>query len=386
MGILTEPPADDVLSVVEHCYEIWSSRGAWPYTAYVRDWADDRGFDFDAVLATQPMVGMGYRALREIYLPGDVSGETRLAPSMAGLHHVLRPSLGRAFCSAMRHAAAIYIAAPRDPLTVAEVTLSGVDLERHLSEHRVDDESVQRVVEIVHEERLFWTRGGTSTTTREWTMNLGRGVRIFEAVNTTGEYLDRVEEHLASLEPKRTVRLSASTPAPSLGAAIDFLDAAWLLWHRPNKPQRLFRLPTVASTMSLANEVSTQAEFDVALSALGDVLKSMVVPSRDPIEPHQTVRLLEAHLIERLPDVASRITEATAALAAAARIRTGAQHAGAAGGRARGFAELGIEYPPTSWAETWSAVRRRVADALDTLRELIYADALSRLDTSSTSG
>lgn len=386
MGVLSEPPANDLLIVVEHCYEIWIDRGAWPYTRYIRDWADDRALDFDAVLVTQPTVGMGYRLIREIYLPGDLAGATRLAPSMAGLHHVIRPALGAGFCSAMRYAAATYIGSPRDPLILAEVTLSSADLARHLSEHGVDEHDVRRVLETVHEERLFWSIGGSSTTAHEWTLNLSREVRIFDEVKTTAEYLDRVEGHLASLEPKQVAHLSPTTPASSLGAAIDFLDAVWLLWHRPNRPQRLFRLPTVSSTMALANEVTTQAEFDVALSALGDVLKSMVVPSNETIDSHQTLRLLEAHLIEKLPDVASRIADAIAALAAAARIRTGAQHAGAAGGRARGFAELGIEYPPRSWAVTWSVVRWRVAEALDTIRELIYADVLNRLDTNGSSG
>jgi hypothetical protein len=127
----------------------------------------------------------------------------------------------------------------------------------------------------------------------------------------------------------------------------------------------------------LAFECTTRADFEVRLSDLADVLKSIEIPDdllpadKRGLPQDSSLARMEATLGSQLDTAErARIADAVATLRSVNKVRWALQHAGAGHDLATAFAKLKIAYPP-KWADAWVFVRSYTVQALSVIREVV---------------
>jgi hypothetical protein len=160
--------------------------------------------------------------------------------------------------------------------------------------------------------------------------------------------------------------------APMLTQALDLLDSSWRL--RFDTKSRLLRLRSAASTAILETACSTSEDFQVRLSALADILKSLQVESKlvkdEKIEASQTFKRMRAALAQAITDEPGLelVYSAIHKLEAVNEFRVASQHSDTKVNRVHAQLDLGIRYyPEASWKEVWDDLRSRLVQALATI-------------------
>jgi hypothetical protein len=160
--------------------------------------------------------------------------------------------------------------------------------------------------------------------------------------------------------------------APMLTQALDLLDSSWRL--RFETKSRLLRLRSAESTAILETECSNSEEFQVRLSALADVFKSLQIDSKlvkdEKIAHDQTFKRMRVALAEAITDEPSfeLASGAIHKLEALNELRVTSQHSNTNANAARAQIDLGIRYyPEASWKGVWDDLRSRLVRALATI-------------------
>jgi hypothetical protein len=210
--------------------------------------------------------------------------------------------------------------------------------------------------------------GGTLRDDGTWSLVIPRLVNEFQEVASLEEYVAQLE---ALGQPPTPPAPAAPSPL-GLVAAIDYLDTVWRLV--PGHTERLFDLHSAQRAAQLAFPATTADEFASRLSGLAEILRSVQVPQRPRSTRNSRSRdkpfsRLERHLLALLPGSQRRIRRAVEVLHRVIDIRDAGQHSVAGRRGAAALVELGVGYPPTDWASSWSVVAARTIEALDAIRE-----------------
>ena len=121
----------------------------------------------------------------------------------------------------------------------------------------------------------------------------------------------------------------------------------------------------------LDGDCVTEQDFLRSIAALSDVLDAL-----GPQLPGKELGL--ARLARRLNEVLPAESRAAAnsaveTLRLVRDVRHGQLHTGAQSKGARALVDLGGSYPVNSWASAWATVRRAATDALEVIRNEVYA-------------
>jgi hypothetical protein len=251
---------------------------------------DDHDLDIDAVLSSLPTITEGqitYSLVRRDRTGGDA---TPLSLTTAGLTHLERfEPVVRTLLRILDQLAEARAKVMFDPQNVVEVTIPidrltpGLDMSGMMS---VDLRGLLAAEPATWHNQVFQGEGSA------WFIRVSPLIRRFRGVQTVEDYIDRLR---AWIQP--TV---AAVPPPIPGspfglvAAVDYLDVVWRL--KFGSP--LVTLPGAERVAWLATEATSPAEFNGRLSALGEVLKGIVVPGAAKDRP---LRRLEALLTRDLP-------------------------------------------------------------------------------------
>jgi hypothetical protein len=373
-----DPWTDDQQRLARVLYDVWEREHArWPNFAYVEHEMRKQDLDAKAVLASFPVVGRV-----EINSPcyGDVGYDrvTALGPdteirlTLAGLSK-MGPDADAPvglFMSFLREAGKVRLAAVLDPFTVTPVEISKADFDTLPEDSKLRTTSLWAAVAgLVQTEpyavtglRLIEHPSGS-----EWTARIGSKAAQYDGGVGAQEYLIEVVRILTPprLEQPRVL------PSPlGLLTALDYLNVTWKLHCRRD----LVQPGTMQGTARLAADIGNEDEFSGRLSTLGDLLKSLQIPSepKGKEKKHSLVHL-ESYLLERLSDQNGQdsINRVFPVLRGITEIRNGLQHASAAPERLTAWQELGLTYPPTDWNETWLTVRAKATEAIMDLRDLV---------------
>ena len=166
----------------------------------------------------------------------------------------------------------------------------------------------------------------------------------------------------------------------TLPEAFDYLDVCWR--QAFGKKQRLVRLHNLTGVAILSLPCATRDELIARLSALADLLKSMVIP-KDLLPEPSTVQdgalnYLQACLKGHLdPEEYPACERAITVLKVVNRIRVSFQHSATTPEFPGLCTRLSLPYPLPPAGETWDRIRVTVTEALGVIREAIrrYADA-----------
>jgi hypothetical protein len=154
----------------------------------------------------------------------------------------------------------------------------------------------------------------------------------------------------------------------SLLAAFEYLDVVWQLRF---SGERLIGATPPTQLVLLDGDCVSQQDFLRSVAALSDLLDAL-----GPQLPGDGLGLtrLERRLAEVVPHEARAAADsAVETLRSARDIRHGQLHTGAQSKGARALLRLGVTYPVDSWQSAWVAVRRAATDALEVIRNEVYA-------------
>jgi hypothetical protein len=178
---------------------------------------------------------------------------------------------------------------------------------------------------------------------------------------------------------------TSSVPSPlALHDAFDYFDSLWKNVFRAH----ILRVRGAAVAGKLATTCTSQADFEVKLSALADIINSLDVADEDLAPEHResknhvkgrTLARVESAMAHRLTKAGAdaesveRVKAAVRVLRDAMDLRVGYQHTGgdAAGKLPQALARFGVTYPPASGEAAWGRVQERVLGALTGLRSVL---------------
>lgn len=250
-----------------------------------------------------------------------------------------------------------------------DLRISSAEIVRKLEGRQVPEALLSPVLwrELLEHEPATWLGGGSTAVDGTWERDVSREVYRFQALDTIESY---VAETVAGFwQPEAPEQLTAPSPL-GLVAAIDYLDTVWRLVPAHN--DHLFRLRGAQQVASLAFSANTGEEFDSRLSGLGDLLQSIQLPSGTRNIRRDRDKALgpfEAYLETLLPESRARIERAIETLHNVIAVRDSGQHSGAGSRGAAAMTDLGIGFPPPSWAFAWTVISARTIEALESLRE-----------------
>ena len=169
----------------------------------------------------------------------------------------------------------------------------------------------------------------------------------------------------------------------ALHESFDYFDA---LWNNVFKAHVL-RMRSAAVLGKMATPCASQADFEVKLSALADIINLLEVRDDDLSPEHResenhkkgrTLARVESALARGATDagmeagVLERVKAAVTVLRNAMDLRRGYQHTGDASGKLpQAFSRFGLAFPPSSGEVAWQRVQEGVLGALAELRDML---------------
>lgn len=348
----------------------------WPIFDYVEGVLENEGIDAWTELETLPRdANSGYavawwpmRGSAKLQ-PDEVLGLTVLGLSRVETVNRTLTGVVPAFFALVRFLSEWRRLRSLSPSVPRDLRISSAEVVRELESRQVPEALLSPVLwrELLEHEPATWLGGGSTAVDGTWERDVSREVYRFQALETVESY---VEETVAGFwQPEAPEQLTAPSPF-GLVAAIDYLDTVWRLV--PAHSDHLFRLRGAQQVASLAFSANTGEEFDSRLSGLGDLLQSIQLPSgaRNPRRDRdKPLGPFNAYLETLLPESQARIERAIATLHNVIAVRDSGQHSAAGSRGAAALADLGIGFPPPSWAFAWTVVSARTIEALEALRE-----------------
>lgn len=382
MATVLDPLTPAQQRLVEIVSEVFLREQRWPFFAYVEWIMDQEGLDANAVLASfptsVPLYGTGpYRAIwTDTGLPDRPVKLTILGIYRSELLHrsPQYPPIETTFFSVLRYFINLYRSFRPSPFEVPVVEAKGEELSQLLDR---DDPwlELDTLFDLLKHEpaTCFGTLNTLPDGSRRWSVT--RHVSEYEGITDVPGYVDRFTSLAPPLPPTRR-----AVPSPqALPAALDYLDAIWL--RIPGHSKSLLRLFSVQRTARLALPAETEGDLDGQLSALGEVLTSLDVPTLTP-KPRAprrsgadpTLQRLRAYLLKKVPASGHvRVNDAMDTLQDVIDLRHGSHqgHSKTRSKAAAAYGRLGIRYPPSSPAQAWEIIQAETVAALEQVREEI---------------
>lgn len=211
----------------------------------------------------------------------------------------------------------------------------------------------------------------------EPTFDLLPYLREFDGCKEIHTYLDRVETYFGR-ELIAAPRVLAQPPL-TLHATLDHLNTLWLL----HTDRLLLRTARTYPIGVLTEPCADRDDFDTHISALCDLLEQ-ISPGVSEANGGQVkgptwTRQLHAWVTSNLDDDrAGRCAEAIEDLRCVTQLRNAVRHKDAWERSATAFADAGVRYPPSDWAQAWTIVELSTTQALQDLVEALASDVYHR--------
>lgn len=383
-GILLRELGDEQRTLLRQVFEPFSREGDWPVWQFADISLRRRGLLAGDVLASLPVAG-GDGATRMHYgltwhndhllVP---NAGTRIALTVAGLWHI-RPDgvqLLMAFMETVRYLAKRLEAADPSPFQVVEVTVSSMEVARHLAGAGVPAVSgpaaeitIRKVGQLLEHEPYLWNGFMRPDPGRPdaWSLRITPVLRDFSDLQTPADYVEQVEELVQPPVPPTVPPTAGPLDIPF---AIGYLDAVW----KAKTGSRLFVNVDPASAARLALACDDDGDFNSLMSALSDVLGQVVQPGESKPSQRGALEKIRDWLVPQLDgDAAVRVSEAFESLIGLRHIRVSQQHADARHKAVEAFRTIGLPFPPPGWDYAWTHIVASARGALDVIREEVHA-------------
>jgi hypothetical protein len=238
---------------------------------------------------------------------------------------------------------------------------------RHLrSHHSTKWDNRMKLRQVLGNEPPLYSAVYQPTADADWTIRVPASLREYRDVATIDDYLDEVCKSVMPGEPS----VPMSSEPVDLPTAVGYLDAVWMSRTRSH----LFVNLDPASVALLLYPCGSENEFNSLMSALADVLAQVTEPSKAKPPKGGAIEKIRDYLAASLEDeAAQRAGEAVEMLMCLRHIRVSAQHADARHKAVKAFGEIGLAFPPPSWAHAWTHVSWLTKEALDVIREEVHA-------------
>jgi hypothetical protein len=359
---------DDQAFLLRCAWKPFMQHHQWPIFDYVEAECDRQRFNAREVLGSLPSPSLpsvaGFRYGPVWYnsplIPAD---DASIQLRVLGLWHVAEPlalEIADAFIAVLNYLIERRLSAPYEPFKLNTVTVTNADISARFPGMPVL--IISFLAELLSHEPP--TYHGTTRTDTSRGINVYRSILKYQGLETSTDYLKRVNELLTPPEVEPTPVI----PSPlDLVATLDYFNAVWQLHFDRKRP--LIRLFGAERTARLVYEANTAEEFSSQVSCLTDIFKNMQIAAEGKVPLVRLGSFLRATLPE---DSFGRVDNAVATLGHVANVRNALfQHSGTEYRGMQALAQLGVEYPITDWQSAWATVQRRTIDAFNALREEI---------------
>lgn len=368
---LLDEPSSVQLQIIEFVLETYIREGEWPVFDYVEGrfaCEDVDVWEQLRLLTADPIHRYSAVALGRQQIPDE---NDRVALTMLGIWQAevmqrVKSNLPFIFLIALNEFAKMRRETPRSPTVARSFEISSSQLIAKFEGSPTEPETTpQLLAELLDREPATWLSSGNTTFDGSWIRTVPRTVSRFYGIDTLKAYLDRLVEFLTVplLDPAPAVQ----SPLALVGA-IDYLNNVWRVAQPRQKA--LFTLHSAQGTTQLAFPANNQTEFEARLSALGDILRSYVLPTNARAKGRDKhMANLEGYLVQILPESSLRIEHAIATFQNVINVRDAGQHARAGAKGPAAMAALGVGYPPASWPGAWATISTKTVEALESIRE-----------------
>jgi len=381
-GLLLEPLSAEQMDLLRVLFGPFDTSGDWPVWQFADLMLDQRGTDAADVLASLPVAGQLGAISQSYGLVWRSDSHVQPQPdsvvtlTVAGLRQA--PGAGpllRAFLTTIRFLVEQQRSLAPSPARVVEATVTSEAIEKELLTASIEGSSgppvslLMRKLRTVlgHEPLLYSVVHQPQQGVEQWTVRVPAALRRYRGLDSIEDYLDRVTELVAPPEPP-SVPFSAGPLDMPYSAG--YLDAVW----KSRTRSHLFVNLDPASVARLTQPCGSEEEFNSLMSALADVLGQVVTPGTAAPPQRGALEAVRDYLGGSLDtDAAERTTAAVKTLIRLRRIRVSTQHGDARHKAVTEFAEIGLPFPPASWAQAWTPIAVMAISALDVLREEVHA-------------
>jgi hypothetical protein len=353
--------------------------GEWPFFAWVESKCDEFHWpEATTILSGFPSVRMSetsyYAAVNSDILirPAWWNSEVRL--TALGIWHlaqsnprlddvVLRPYFAALDCFSKKRRG--YEPPKRE---LGRFSVDDVDVLKWLEKagHNPDERLVVALLEADRPSGVTIQRPQPGES--EWSADLDRYCLGFDDIRDMPDYLTR-----RIARRQEVIALSVPVvPSPlDLVTAVDYLNFVWRVAYDAKSGP--FRFPSAERVARLSHDVGTPEEFVAAMSAVGDLIKSLDLRGFGNKHPCDK---LEAQIQKRVPsDAHDSVKGAVDILRAALLIRNAGQHSQVGTEAMLAWQAFGLTCPPADWPTAWNVIRARLIDAVDVIRrELSLVD------------
>lgn len=383
-GMLREPLTQDQLRLLQVIFEPFDRGLGSPVWQYVDLTMDAKfGLDAAAMLGSLPTVGVhspmsiSYGLTWRDGSYSQPQPDTRISLTVAGLRYLTsaaEPLLG-SFLVTIRHMIDEQAKLTPDPGQVVEATISSSSITEELTTRSIKGESGPPVGAMLrkvrwllgHEPYLYNVVHQPKPDVEDWTVRIPAILRSYRGIASIDDYLDRLIDLVELPEPPSAPPSSGPLDIPN---ALGYLDAVW----KSRTGSHLFVNLDPASIARLTLACDSQEDFNSFMAALADVLSRAVKPGTAVPPQRGALEQVRYWLIPRLDqDAGDRVTTAIGTLIQLRHIRVGTQHADARHKAVDAFREIGLAFPPSSWAYAWTHIAVMARGALDTVREEVNA-------------
>jgi len=382
-GLLWEPLTAEQMDLLSAIFDPFDSSGDWPVWQFADLTLDRRGTDAADVLASLPVAGSSQPRSRNYGLVWRSDSHMQPQPdsvvalTVAGLRQVsgAGPLLG-AFLTTIRFLVEQQRNLVPSPARVVEATVTSEAIEKELLTASIEGRRLRppaslfmRKLRVVlgHEPLLNSAVQQPQPGVEQWTVRVPAALRDYRGVDSIEDYLDQVTELVAPPAPPSVPFSAGPLDIPN---SVGYLDAVW----ESTTGSHLFVNLDPASVGRLTQPCGSEEEFNSLMSALADVLGQVVTPGTAKPPQGKALEAVGDYLAGSLDtDAAERAAAAVMTLIRLRHIRVSTQHRDARHKAVAAFIEIGLLFPPASWAQAWTHIAVTAISALNTLREEVHA-------------